>query len=290
MKKTSLLILLISGFIYAQEQFPGENEGNIVFNAGFEDQPIWGKNDNDQFGWECRNCSRPNASKEIGPTGHKFTAPAAGGEYFGYTWAHDASIYQFMEVDPNTQYTVKYKFGWLHWTSAVHPIDSNNAPLVTNVILSETNQKIKSFELNNAGYATKIVNGTLEFDKWNDVEFNFTTPNEVYGVNFRLYKTNGTAPYMVDNVEIFPTPAASIDKFENVDFKFYPNPANNIINLKATKTISMVKFYNSLGQNVLTSKTNALQSKLNISKLNKGIYMMNVTIEGQTQAFKILKQ
>ena len=43
------------------------------------------------------------------------------------------------------------------------------------------------------------------------------------------------------------------------------NPANNVINLSAAKTISKVAFYNALGQNVLTLNVKALNSNLNIS-------------------------
>ena len=68
------------------------------------------------------------------------------------------------------------------------------------------------------------------------------------------------------------------------------NSGTKKINLSAAKTISKVEFFNNLGQNVLTSNVNALSSKVNIRRLNKGIYMMNVTIDGQKQAFKILKQ
>ena len=83
---------------------------------------------------------------------------------------------------------------------------------------------------------------------------------------------------------------ASNNKLSKFNFSYAPNPANNVINLNAAKTISNVEFYNNLGQNVLATSINALNSNVNISGLNKGIYMMNVTIEGQTQAFKILKQ
>lgn len=291
MRKITLLILLVQTAIFAQGQFPGENEGNLVFNASFEDQPTWGKENNDQFGWECRNCSRPDITKEIGPNGHKFSAPAAGGDYFGYTWAHDASIWQTMEAAGNTQYTVKFKFGWLHWTTAIHPIDSESAPLVTCIVFDvATNKQLKKFELNQAGYATKVVNNTLEFDKWNDVEFEFTTPEDVFDIKLRLYKTNGTAPYMLDNVEIFPTPAASINKFKKFDFKLSPNPATNVLNIQASKPISNVEFFNVLGQKNLSKSINALNSNVDISNLKKGIYLVNVTIDGQTQAYKVVKE
>ena len=42
MKKITFLITLIGISLFAQEQFPGENENNLIINAGFEDNPTWG--------------------------------------------------------------------------------------------------------------------------------------------------------------------------------------------------------------------------------------------------------
>jgi hypothetical protein len=94
---------------------------------------------------------------------------------------------------------------------------------------------------------------------------------------------------IIDDVSITEGTLSKTD-LSKFNFSYAPNPAKNVINLNATKTISKVEFYNTLGQNVLTSKVGALNSAINIQSLNKGIYVMNVTIDGQTQGFKILKQ
>ena len=56
MKKITFLITLIGISLFAQEQFPGENENNLIINAGFEDNPSWG--DEFSIGWRGYNCNR----------------------------------------------------------------------------------------------------------------------------------------------------------------------------------------------------------------------------------------
>ena len=133
MKKITFLITLIGISLFAQEQFPGENEGNLIINAGFEDNPTW--NNCDEFiRWLWMggyNCNRIEDKGELfKDEWYNISVPSASGDGFAFTWAVDASIYQAFEVLPNTQYTVKYKFGWLF-----HPLKdfrNNGNAVITN--------------------------------------------------------------------------------------------------------------------------------------------------------------
>ena len=124
---------------------------------------------------------------------------------------------------------------------------------------------------------------------WSETKFSFTVPAGVTKVRTAFWTNNNPHKYF-DSMSITVKQTASNNDLSKFNFSYAPNPANNVINLNAAKTISKVEFFNNLGQNVLSSNVNALSSNMNISGLNKGIYMMNVTIDGQTQAFKILKQ
>lgn len=80
------------------------------------------------------------------------------------------------------------------------------------------------------------------------------------------------------------------DNFAQFGFKSYPNPAKNVINLSAAKTINTVSFFNVLGQKVQSNTVNAAQKQVDISNLQKGVYVMDVTIDNAKHAFKIVKQ
>jgi hypothetical protein len=62
------------------------------------------------------------------------------------------------------------------------------------------------------------------------------------------------------------------------------------LNLSAEKNISKVELYNLLGQKVQSNTVNASQKQLSIGSLQKGIYMMEVSIDNAKKTFKIVKQ
>lgn len=76
--------------------------------------------------------------------------------------------------------------------------------------------------------------------------------------------------------------------FEN--FKFYPNPAQHVINLSAKNTIDNVAIFSLLGQKVLDVSVNQNTSSINVESLTQGVYVMRVTIDGAAASYKIIKQ
>lgn len=73
------------------------------------------------------------------------------------------------------------------------------------------------------------------------------------------------------------------------DFIFYPNPVENQLNLKAANAIEEVSVYNLLGQEVLASEPNQLQTQIDLQGLAPAIYMMEVRINGVKKVFRVVK-
>ncbi len=73
-------------------------------------------------------------------------------------------------------------------------------------------------------------------------------------------------------------------------FTYYPNPVTNEINLSAKNTIDQVSIFNLLGQNAYSEDTNNTKSSINLSFLQRGMYVMKVTSEGKTASYKIVKK
>lgn len=82
----------------------------------------------------------------------------------------------------------------------------------------------------------------------------------------------------------------SNNQFSKNNFSYYPNPTRNNLNITSAKSISTVEFFNLLGQKVLSNKVNANQKELDLSGLQSGVYVMEVTIENSKESFKIVKQ
>ncbi|MEZ4816995.1 MAG: T9SS type A sorting domain-containing protein [Flavobacteriaceae bacterium] len=73
-------------------------------------------------------------------------------------------------------------------------------------------------------------------------------------------------------------------------FTFYPNPANDRLNLTSVETIESVALYNILGQKVIDLNVNATNGQVDVSKLSVGAYIMKVTSNGQTGTYKVIKK
>ncbi|MBK5213702.1 MAG: T9SS type A sorting domain-containing protein [Flavobacteriaceae bacterium] len=72
-------------------------------------------------------------------------------------------------------------------------------------------------------------------------------------------------------------------------FTYYPNPTNGLLSLKSVNNIETVSIFNLLGQKVMNANIGATTSDLDISGLKTGTYLMQVTVDGQTGTFKVLK-
>ncbi|MCK7590831.1 T9SS type A sorting domain-containing protein [Subsaxibacter sp. CAU 1640] len=83
----------------------------------------------------------------------------------------------------------------------------------------------------------------------------------------------------------------SVDELENPNsFTYFPNPVNDELNLKAQSNIQNVSIYNMLGQEVLRTAPNSLESNVDMSQLQEGAYFVKVTINNATETVRVIKQ
>lgn len=270
MKKITILsACLFAGLTFAQT--------NLLTNGDFETGSTSdGWNDGGTAQWKSYGTEAVDDS-EIEPYN---------GNWCGKKQPWSSNFVQVIDVTENETYEFKFWHriaegqGSINTTAKIREIDAQGAQgawLDLEVISEGNADNPKNFVF------------TSVDTQWTESKLRFTVPSGVTKIRTNFWTENWPARYF-DDMSISVESTASNNKLSKFNFSYAPNPANNVINLNAAKTISNVEFYNNLGQNVLATKVNALSSNLNISGLNKGIYMMNVTIDGQTQAFKILKQ
>ncbi len=75
-----------------------------------------------------------------------------------------------------------------------------------------------------------------------------------------------------------------------IDFTYYPNPTDGIVNISSKTSITSLKVYNVAGQLLMTKEINALDTKVNISAFASGTYFFKVKFNEQESNFKILKK
>ena len=87
-----------------------------------------------------------------------------------------------------------------------------------------------------------------------------------------------------------PQATVGTDEFADNNFNYYPNPVEQRLNLNTNGLVEDVTIYNMLGQEVLDVQPEQVSPQINMSGLQSGAYMMKVSIDGATRAFRIIKK
>ncbi|THD31473.1 T9SS type A sorting domain-containing protein [uncultured Flavobacterium sp.] len=176
------------------------------------------------------------------------------------------------------------------WFKTVIPADGN--------LIIETGDPTTS---GNSGFDSTITvySGncdTLEFIECNDegdVELGYSkinltgrTAGETIYIRVWEYVNNEFAQFSISAW----SPTLGTTAFNNVDFKAYPNPVKDMLNVSYNQNISNVKIFNLLGQNMASKTINDTNGKIDMSDLPSGTYLVKITADGETKAVKVIKQ
>jgi endonuclease I len=126
---------------------------------------------------------------------------------------------------------------------------------------------------------------------WNTIDpvsdYEIARNNEIY------YNFQGNRNPFIDHPEwvnaIWGT-SADIDEVASLKFNIYPNPVSDKLFIELAKNqIVEISIFNVLGKKVLTKKQNANQS-IEVSHLNTGLYLVEISNENSVGIAKMLKQ
>ena len=85
------------------------------------------------------------------------------------------------------------------------------------------------------------------------------------------------------------SPNLGTANFSGIDFTYYPNPTNGVVNIVSKTKISLINVYNIAGQLLYSSNKNNLESSINIAAFAKGTYFFKLKFDEKEVNFKILK-
>lgn len=162
-------------------------------------------------------------------------------------------------------------------------------------------------------YADSDVNfldlGSWLPDKWYNLRIEIdhvTEKNVKYYLDNQLVHTSALGPkvvrandlnfefdndgsgFIVDNIMIKDMDQLSVADISKTQINIFPNPVSDFINIRSDEKIKSVKLYNASGSLVKTEKDDF--SKINISILPKGNYLISIETDSGIETKKIIKE
>jgi len=116
-------------------------------------------------------------------------------------------------------------------------------------------------------------------------------PNHVYAssdtYDVKLYVENNIKSWDELTKSLTYAPLSIVDE-SRLEFKIYPNPANDFININSKLHINKVEIYSVLGRQILSTSLNL--NRIDISNLNKGIYFIKVYSSNNIGIKRVIKE
>lgn len=180
---------------------------------------------------------------------------------------------QGINLTQGEKYYISYKYG-------------SNSPISAFL----KNLKVKYGTSNTPeGMTLELANYPFYYGYDNTDKIVFTAPStNVYYFGFYAYSDAGSGFMFLDNIKI-DKENLSLEDFDNSNFSYYPNPVKNVLNLSYINKISAVNVYNLLGQKINVS-TYDNNTKIDMSALANGTYMIKINSENQQKTLKVIKE
>ncbi len=161
-------------------------------------------------------------------------------------------------------------------------------------VLDEADYDISSIRIMYASHAmqTRVVDNTIEFI-FDNINLG---PNEKGNVVFKIKTKNslGVGDSVANDAEIFfdynfpietniattSFQVLSTDEFEiNNTISVFPNPTNEIINIKSNSIMTSIKIYDALGRAIYSKIYEDISTKIDCSNYMDGIYYLKINTE-----------
>lgn len=125
--------------------------------------------------------------------------------------------------------------------------------------------------------------------------------NAIAGVNPLPVGTvlvDGTTYYVVSSIGTCSSAPLGVtvnvtldtNSFDTANFKYYPNPVTDILNLSYSEMLTNVEVFNMIGQQVVSKKLNSNTGQIDMSQLPSGTYVIKVSSDDTSKVFKVIKR
>lgn len=196
-------------------------------------------------------------------------------------------LYQVIAVTPNTEYTFSLE-SRSEAENTPAEIFILNTEIVDEVGLDGNSASVDHYyEITNDFNASKSNETDNNFTT---TTFNFTASTSKIVIYVRsTQSTDSTKEVFFDNISLVVSETASVEDVFAANFSIAPNPAKDLLNISSKSAIDSAKVIDITGRVVL-SEVNLNNNTLNVSSLEKGIYILQLTSGNITGTTKIIKE
>ena len=132
------------------------------------------------------------------------------------------------------------------------------------------------------------MNGVL-INVW---QWDVAGPNMLGVIDIGVVNLGSDFPkYYVDNVCFIELDPVAIDPIatETASIRLFPNPVHQYLNITSKENLVSVQIFNTVGQNVYTSKVSGNSIQINTQVLESGIYIVQIQTENgfETRKFNV---
>jgi len=166
--------------------------------------------------------------------------------------------------------------GWAYVTQATSANSSSN--------------QIVAIKLDNSGIVEHFGHHFSSDMSYDQSPMAVASPN---GDKICFHSDFGTDP--VNNSEVAYSFIASIDNTATVNeeqlntLNIYPNPTKDVITIQG-KANTLYTIYDYTGKLIFSKKANTVNTTIDLSELNSGVYLMKATLNNNTSFSKIIKR
>lgn len=117
-------------------------------------------------------------------------------------------------------------------------------------------------------------------------------PAGVWGASYIKYKffdVNNEDTY-VEFVAVYSATVSGIEDEEAASVSLYPNPAVDKVTFESTSRIKKISIYDLTGKMLSSTPANDTKTAIDISFLDKGLYLVRLDTESGTRVEKLYKQ
>jgi len=147
------------------------------------------------------------------------------------------------------------------------------------------------FIVNNSTLSTITINKTGGWQNWTSQSTSVTLP--AGNITIRLKAISGGFNinwFEINNSLTQNREALAIDETHNSkELKLYPNPVKNTLFVEGFSGTATVNIYDLSGQKILSQQLSNTPSAINLQKLKKGIYLLDIITDKGRQVTKIVK-